>query len=80
MATWPVCAAGACGPCNCMRRGSSPSRWSWRYRLGLLSEEIGHAGGGLLGNYPQGYTHLALIRSAQAIGRAEAGADGVPVQ
>ena len=41
--------------------------------LGLMAEEIEPADGRLLGNFPQGYTHLALIRSALAIGQAEAG-------
>jgi alpha,alpha-trehalase len=39
--------------------------------LGLLSEEIDPAGDELLGNYPQGFSHLALIRSAINISRAE---------
>jgi GH15 family glucan-1,4-alpha-glucosidase len=40
--------------------------------LGLLAEEIDPASGELLGNYPQGFSHLALIRSALNISRAEA--------
>lgn len=44
---------------------------AFRSDLGLLSEEIDPVGRQLLGNYPQGYTHLALVRSALTIGEAE---------
>jgi GH15 family glucan-1,4-alpha-glucosidase len=47
--------------------------------LGLLSEEIDPVSRQLLGNYPQGFTHLGLIRSALNIAKAESlGAEEKP--
>jgi GH15 family glucan-1,4-alpha-glucosidase len=40
--------------------------------LGLLAEEIDTAGGELLGNFPQAFSHIGLITAAWAIDRARA--------
>lgn len=39
--------------------------------LGLLAEQIDPASGSLLGNFPQAFSDVALIRSAVQIARAE---------
>ncbi len=39
--------------------------------VGLMSEEIDADTGGLLGNFPQPFTHMGLVNAAWAIGQAE---------
>ena len=40
-------------------------------QLGMFSEEIGTKGARALGNYPQAFTHIALINSAYNLKKAE---------
>ena len=44
---------------------------SYAGQLGLFSEEIGSNGTKALGNYPQAFTHIALINSAHNLKKAE---------
>lgn len=44
---------------------------SYAGQLGLFSEEIGTNGTRALGNYPQAFTHIALINSAHNLKKAE---------
>ena len=45
--------------------------------VGLLSEEYSTASGRQAGNTPQALSHLALVRAADAIARAEGHADSL---
>jgi len=44
---------------------------SYASQLGLFAEEIGTNGIKALGNYPQAFTHIALINSAHNLKKAE---------
>ena len=46
--------------------------------VGLLAEEYDPAEGRLIGNYPQAFSHIGLIRAADAIAAAEARTGGRP--
>ena len=37
--------------------------------MGLLSEPVAPQSGALLGNFPQGFTHLALVRAAMNLAK-----------
>lgn len=44
---------------------------SFRNDVGLLAEEVDSAGAGLLGNFPQAFSHVGLVNAAAAIGEME---------
>ncbi|UGY94471.1 glycoside hydrolase family 15 protein [Streptomyces gobiensis] len=46
---------------------------SYASPLGLLSEQIDPVNGSMLGNFPQGLSHVGLISSAETIARVEQG-------
>jgi alpha,alpha-trehalase len=46
--------------------------------VGLLAEEVDPATGGLLGNFPQAFSHIGLINAAWAISEAEQGRQAIP--
>lgn len=48
--------------------------------VGLLSEEVDSESDGLIGNFPQAFSHVGLVNAAWAISRSEAGQDVKPWQ
>lgn len=52
-------------------RGAFDHVLSYANDLGLFSEEVDPASRALLGNFPQAFTHLALVRSAARLAEAE---------
>jgi GH15 family glucan-1,4-alpha-glucosidase len=48
-----------------------------RNDVGLLSEEIDPASGALLGNFPQGFSHIGLINAALTLEEEEGGIRGI---
>jgi GH15 family glucan-1,4-alpha-glucosidase len=49
-----------------------------RNDVGLLSEEYDTAAGHMLGNFPQAFSHVAIVNSARVLSEQEAGTLGAP--
>ena len=61
-----------CAAISPQRRASSSASARTANDLGLFSEEWDAATGALLGNFPQAFTHIALISTAHNLERAGA--------
>lgn len=53
------------------RDGTTTQNWTWGHEhVGLLSEEYDPHAKRLVGNFPQAFSHLALINTAYNISKA----------
>jgi GH15 family glucan-1,4-alpha-glucosidase len=74
---WMVDALAACGRTD-EARGLFEKVVSYANDVGLLAEEIDPVSGALLGNFPQGFSHLGLIHSALSLEESQQNASRTP--